>query len=548
MLHWPNGNPPWQVQNTMCGLFASLGNALDQPGFRERFEALRHRGPDDTEIFQPHGAVTLAFHRLAIMDPSHAGDQPFQSPDRQTWLMCNGEVYNYPALRARYEATYAFASHSDCEVILPLYQEYGIAETARRLDAEFALIIWDGAKGKLLAARDPIGIRPLFYGYQRTDGGIQFASEAKVLIDQCDTVKPFPPGHYYDGEGSFIEYRRISHVPAYHADDEQTVCRALRERLIEAVRKRLVADVPVGFLLSGGLDSSLVCGIAAQILKRPLQTFAIGLNEQPIDLPYARQVAEHIGSNHHEVLFSREDTLSCLADVIRATETWDITTIRASIGMYLLCRYIHRETDIKVVLTGEVSDEIFGYKYTDFAPDADAFQRESVKRIDELHYYDVLRADRCISAHSLEARVPFADLDFVSYGMAIAPEMKMNRTGMGKYLLRKAFEGMDLIPDTVLWREKAAFSDAVGHAMVDCLIAEAESLYSDADLSAAAEKYPHATPFSKESLWYRDLFERFYPGRSNWIPAFWMPNREWQGCNVNDPSARVLSNYGNSGS
>jgi len=531
----------------MCGLFGSLGNALALPEFRSSFELLRHRGPDDTEIVQPDGEVTLAFHRLAIMDPTHAGDQPFCDAVRQVWLMCNGEVYNYPELRERYRDSYAFASHSDCEVILPLYEELGIAETARQLDAEFALIIWDQKCRKLFAARDPIGIRPLFYGYGAQDGRIMFASEMKVLSPLCAEVHAFPPGHYYDGEGRFIRYRDISGTLRFNDDPLDKTLLEIRERLIEAVRKRLVADVPVGYLLSGGLDSSLVCGIAAHVLNKPLITYAVGLDQSPIDLPYARKVADFIHSDHHEVRFNRDDTLGCVNEVIWHTETWDITTIRASIGMYLVCRHIHRNSNIKVLLTGEVSDEIFGYKYTDFAPGAEAFQQESVKRIDELYMYDVLRADRCISAHSLEARVPFADLDFVSYCMAIPPELKMNTRNMGKYLLRKAFDGMDILPDEILWREKAAFSDAVGHSMVDYLKAHAETLYSDDELLAAAAKYPFATPFTKESLWYRDVFERFYPGRAGLITDYWMPNKTWQGCDVNDPSARVLANYGGSG-
>lgn len=531
----------------MCGLFAALGQAAAHPGFENAFALLRHRGPDATEIIHLDNRVTLAFHRLAIIDTSHAGDQPFHSPDRRYWLMCNGEIYNHAALRTRYQSTYPFASHSDCEVILPLFTELGLAEAARRLDAEFALIIWDGVAGKLLAARDPIGIRPLFYGYSMLDGGIMFASEAKALTPLCAQVMPFPPGHFYDGEGQFIAYRKMSHTATFCSDSPDRILTEIRERLIEAVRKRLSADVPVGYLLSGGLDSSLVCGIASHILKQPLTTFAIGLDQNPIDLPYARTVADHIGSSHHEVLFNQANTLSCVPDVIRHTETWDITTVRASIAMYLLCQYIHSKTQIKVLFTGEVSDEIFGYKYTDFAPNADAFQLESIKRIDELHYYDVLRADRCIAAHSLEARVPFADLDFVSYGMAIPPALKMNSNGMGKYLLRKAFDGMGIIPEAVLWREKAAFSDAVGHSMVDYLKMHAENLYNDQALADAAEKYPHAPPFCKEALWYRELFESFYAGHATLIPAFWMPNRDWPGCAVNDPSARVLSNYGASG-
>lgn len=227
--------------------------------------------------------------------------------------------------------------------------------------------------------------------------------------------------------------------------------------------------------------------------------------------------------------------------------TYDITTIRASIGMYLVCKAIHEQTDIRVLLTGEISDELFGYKYTDFAPDAKAFQKESQKRIRELHMYDVLRADRCISVNSLEARVPFGDLDFVKYVMAVDPEMKRNTYGKGKYLLRHAFEQGGYLPDTILWREKAAFSDAVGHSMVDYLKEYAESRYTDEEFESRCRRYTHARPFTKESLLYREIFETYYPGQSEMVTDFWMPNREWEGCNVNDPSARALSNYGDSG-
>jgi asparagine synthase (glutamine-hydrolysing) len=266
-----------------------------------------------------------------------------------------------------------------------------------------------------------------------------------------------------------------------------------------------------------------------------------------IDLKYARQVADYIHSNHHEVIISKKDVWEALEPVIEALGTYDITTIRASIGMYLLCKAIHENSDNRVILTGEISDELFGYKYTDFAPDADAFQKEAEKRIREIHMYDVLRADRCISVNSLEARVPFGDLDFVSYCMSIDPHKKENHYGKGKYLLRKAFEKDALIPESILWREKAAFSDAVGHSLKDDLEELAESMYSDREFEEGIKKYTHARPFTKESLMYRDIFEKYYPGQSEMVVDFWMPNKNWEGCNVNDPSARVLSNYGESG-
>ena len=329
--------------------------------------------------------------------------------------------------------------------------------------------------------------------------------------------------------------------------DEDTVCRGLHDLLTAGVEKRLDADAPLGFLLSGGLDSSLVCAIAARKLNKPLRTFSIGMDVDAIDLKYARKVAEFIGSDHTEVIITKEDVLAALEPVVALLGTYDITTIRASIGMYLVCKYIHEHTDIRVLLTGEISDELFGYKYADFAPDAAAFQHEAEKRIRELHMYDVLRADRCISVNSLEARVPFGDLAFVRYAMAIDPALKMNRHDMGKYLIRQAFADDHILPEEILWRQKAAFSDAVGHSMVDDLKAYAESLYTDETFRAGCAKYDFARPFTKESLLYRQLFEKYYPGQAAMVSGFWMPNRDWPGCDVDDPSARVLANYGESG-
>ena len=409
----------------------------------------------------------------------------------------------------------------------------------KMLDAEFACIIYDGDKGKYIAARDPIGIRPLYYGFDAT-GTIIFASEAKNLVGIAKEIMPFPPGHYYI-DGKFICYSDIARVDEVFKDDIETVCKNIHDKLVAGV-----ADAKVGFLLSGGLDSSLVCSIAAKKSEAPIKTFAIGMSEDAIDLKYAKEVAEFIGSDHKEIIITKDDVLSSLETVIHLLGTFDITTIRASMGMYLICKAIHEQTDIRVLLTGEISDELFGYKYTDFAPSAEAFQKEAEKRIRELHMYDVLRADRCISVNSLEARVPFGDLDFVKYVMAVDPEMKLNKYGKGKYLLRHAFEG-DYLPESILYREKAAFSDAVGHSMVDYLKEYAEVFYTDDEFEEKRIKYSHAVPFTKESLLYREIFEKYYPGQGKMIVDFWMPNREWEGCDVDDPSARVLANYGDSG-
>ena len=525
----------------MCSIMGYCSRSAAFDAFMEGFSRTKSRGPDDSRIVET-GEGLLGFHRLSIMGLTPSGMQPFKLGE--SYVVCNGEIYGFKKLKEELSEKYTFKSESDCEILLPLYQEYG-TEMFAMLDAEFACIIYDGDAGEFIAARDPIGIRPLYYGYDK-EGAVIFASEAKNLTGLTDKIMPFPPGHYYKS-GQFIRYCDIAEVDCICRDDPETVCRNIHDKLTAGVEKRLVADAKVGFLLSGGLDSSLVCAIAAKKSKEPIRTFAIGMREDAIDLKYARQAADYIGSDHTEVYMTPDEVISSLETVIQLLGTYDITTIRASIGMYLVCRAIHEQTDIRVLLTGEISDELFGYKYTDFAPDAAAFQTESQKRIRELHMYDVLRADRCISVNSLEARVPFGDLDFVKYVMSVDPELKINTYGKGKYLLRRAFEGGDYLPEDILWREKAAFSDAVGHSMVDYLKEYAERKYTDKEYESICKKYAYARPFTKESLLYREIFETYYPGQAEMIAGYWMPNKEWEGCDVKDPSARVLSNYGDSG-
>ncbi len=524
----------------MCSIMGYCGSSAPLAEFEKGFGETVSRGPDDSRIIDTKKGL-LGFHRLAIMGLTPEGMQPFSL--NGSYVVCNGEIYGFKKLKEALEGKYTFKSDSDCEILLPLYREYGVGMFSM-LDAEFALIIYDGEADEYIAARDPIGIRPLYYGYDRS-GVIVFASEAKNLVGICKKVMPFPPGHYWKN-GEFICYNDISHAKSYSGDTLEKIFANIHDKLVAGVEKRLVADAKVGFLLSGGLDSSLVCAIAQKKSKTPIRTFAIGMEYDAIDLKYAKQVADYIGSDHTEVIMTKEQVLASLDDVIHLLGTFDITTIRASMGMYLLCKWIHENTDIRVLLTGEISDELFGYKYTDFAPSAKEFQLESEKRIYELHMYDVLRADRCISVNSLEARVPFGDLDFVKYVLSIDPEKKLNTYGKGKYLLRKAFEG-DYLPYDILYREKAAFSDAVGHSMVDYLKEFAETQYTDEEFSEKCSKYTHAAPFTKESLLYREIFEKYYPGQSEMIVDFWMPNKNWEGCKVNDPSARVLSNYGASG-
>ena len=526
----------------MCSIIGYCGPVTDLDAFQAGFQRTVSRGPDDSRVVKA-GEGLLGFHRLAIMGLTPEGMQPFGLEG--SYAVCNGEIYGFEKLKGELTGKgYTFQSGSDCEILLPLYREYGVDMFAM-LDAEFACILYDGQTGEFIAARDPIGIRPLYYG-RDSRGTIIFASEPKNLLGLTDKIMPFPPGHYYK-DGKFVCYHDIAKTTHFCYDELEILCRNIREKLTAAVDKRLVADAKVGFLLSGGLDSSLVCAIAAKRSKTPIRTFAIGMDTDAIDLKYARQVANYIGSDHREIIITKEDVLSSLETVVELLGTYDITTIRASMGMYLICKAIHEQTDVRVLLTGEISDELFGYKYTDFAPDAESFQAEAKKRVDEIYMYDVLRADRCISANSLEARVPFGDLDFVKYVMAVDPELKMNTYGKGKYLLRHGFEQGGYLPDEILWREKAAFSDAVGHSMVDYLKGYAENKYTDAEFKSRCERYTYARPFTKESLLYREIFEKYYPGQAEMVVDFWMPNKSWEGCDVDDPSARALSNYGASG-
>ena len=524
----------------MCSIIG-LSKCDDFEKIKKSFEKSNSRGPDGTSYYNANSAL-LGFKRLAIMGLNEFGMQPFSYDDKV--LVCNGEIYGFRDIKIELlKKGYSFKSDSDCEILLPLFKEFGF-EMFSKLDAEFALIIYDKKEDKIIAARDPLGIRPLYYGKSKSNDTYIFASEPKILADLVEDIFPFPPGYYFDGE-KFIQYSFITDVESKHTR-MRDVEKNIHSLLVEGVRKRLDSDAPIGFLLSGGLDSSLVCSIATKILKKPIETFAIGMEKDAIDLKYAKEVADYLKTNHHEVIITRDDVISSLEEVIYNLATYDITTIRASVGMYLLCKYIHENTDIKVLLTGEISDELFGYKYTDYAPNPEEFQKESKKRIDEIHMYDVLRADRCISSNSLEARVPFGDLAFVKYVMEIDPKIKMNRYNKGKYLLRKAFEG-DYLPKDILYREKAAFSDAVGHSLVEDIKEFAEDYYTDEEFEINRKKYTFAQPFTKESLMYREIFEKYYPGQAHMIKDFWMPNKSWKGCDVDDPSARFLKNYGDSG-
>ncbi|MBS7456196.1 asparagine synthase B [Coralloluteibacterium stylophorae] len=515
----------------MCSIFAILDIRGDdaaalRPLALEASRCMRHRGPDWSGVHVDDGAV-LVHERLAIVGLD-SGAQPLYSPDRRHVLAVNGEIYNHRALRASLEHAYDFATHSDCEVVLPLYRDgpdpEAIAAWLNRLEGMFAFVLWDSMERRWLIARDPVGIVPLYWG-RDADGCLHVASEMKGLAERCEHVEEFPPGHFWtDADPAPRRYwtprwRDYATVAGAGAGRD-----AIRHALEEAVRSHLMCDVPYGVLLSGGLDSSLVAAIAKKYAARrieddsrseawwpQLHSFAIGLPGSP-DLAAAAQVAAHIGTVHHGIEFSVQEGLDALPEVIRHLETYDVTTVRASTPMYLMARRI-RAMGIKMVLSGEGSDELFGgYLYFHKAPDARALHEETVRKLDALHLFDCLRANKSMAAWGVEARVPFLDRGFVDAAMSLDPEVKLSGRARGrieKQFLREAFAGY--LPDPILWRQKEQFSDGVGYSWIDSLRAHAEAAVGDADLAAAAERFPHNTPQTREAYLYRDLFHRHYP-------------------------------------
>lgn len=519
----------------MCGILAVFG-AVDDLNLQQAAAAaaaLAHRGPDGRGMHVQPGVGALLHRRLAIMDPE-AGRQPLFGRDGAA-VVHNGEIYNHAQLRRDLvERGRYLVTGSDSEVLAHLYEVHGEA-FVDRLDGVFAFAAM--RDDDWLVARDPIGVKPLYYGRDEA-GNLWFASELKALVGRCTWFKVFPPGHVYTRRGGLRRwYDRpwLGGQASYRRD-----AAGLRERFEAAVDKRLMSDVPIGVLLSGGLDSSLVAALAARLVRRrdpaaKLMSFAIGVDNDSPDLRAAREVAAFIGTDHHEIALDVEQGVAALRDIIWHVESYDVPTVRASIPMYFLSRYI-RERGVKVVLSGEGSDEIFGgYLYFYFADDPESFQRETVERVRNLHLSDVLRADKSTMAHGLEARVPFLDLAFLDLAMSIDPVLKRplapdnGRVGrMEKALLRTAFADPadPLLPVSVLWRQKEQFSDGVGYGWVDRLKAHAESAVSDDELAEAADRFPYETPTSKEGYLYRAIFSTIFPGEhaarcvTRWVPRW----------------------------
>jgi len=549
----------------MCGIVGIFqikeqSQAMRQKALRMS-QKIRHRGPDWSGIYCG-GSAILAHERLSIVDPE-SGGQPLFSPDRKQVLAVNGEIYNHQEIRRRYAGKYEFQTGSDCEVILALYREKGI-DFLEDLNGIFAFALYDEESNEYLIARDPIGVIPLYIGYD-ADGTVYVASELKALEGQCENYEPFLPGHYVHGRMEepfhFTRYYQRDWMQYDAVKDNTASVQAIHDALETAVKRQLMSDVPYGVLLSGGLDSSVISAIAEKYSEMRIEdnsqtraywprlhSFAVGLKGAP-DLAKAKMVADHIGTVHHEINYTIQEGLDAIRDVIYFIETYDVTTVRASTPMYLLARVI-KSMGIKMVLSGEGADEIFGgYLYFHKAPSAKDFHEETVRKLSKLHLYDCLRANKSLSAWGVEGRVPFLDKEFLDVAMRTNPEAKMcpGKT-MEKKIVREAFA--DMLPEAVVWRQKEQFSDGVGYSWIDTLKAVTAAAVSDEQMAHAAERFPINPPKNKEEYYYRSIFAEHFPSDS---AALSVPSEasvacstakalEWDEAfkNMNDPSGRAV--------
>jgi asparagine synthase (glutamine-hydrolysing) len=555
----------------MCGIWGLLGsfNNLKESEKYEIFNKIKNRGPDksiyfdiaDIKLNDKTIPVKLGFHRLSIMDTTFNGDQPFflELNKRKLVLLCNGEIYNFKKIKEKYN--FNFKSNSDCEVILHLYAQGGIDLVLSELIGEFAFVILDAEENKpvkLYLSRDQLGVRPLFYCYSKSNFG--FCSTMSGLINEKiqinDNITPLKPGSFckvtIDKKLNFTienkEYYDFNFPVNLNNNNLELIKKNVRNLFTKVVEERMISDRPLGALLSGGLDSSLVCSIAARYLKKKnkkLYTFSIGIPGST-DKEYAKMVSNHIGSIHKHIEFTNEDFLNALKSTIKCTETYDITTVRASTGQYLVSKWISENTDIKVLLIGDGSDELCsGYMYFHNAPTPFDSHLENIKLLKEIYLYDVLRADRGIASNGLEARVPFLDYRFVDYYMSIDPKLRVPTEGIEKWLLRESFNVDDYLPFEILFRKKEAFSDGVSgedESWFSIIQKKMNNEIKDNVYDELLKKYTHCKPTSKEALYYRLVFEEYFGDKQvqNVIPQYWLPN--WCG-DIKEPSARVLDVY-----
>ncbi len=547
----------------MCGIACIFHIKDDVMSLRPKAltmsKRIRHRGPDWSGIYCGASAI-MCHERLSIVDPE-SGGQPLFSPDRKQVLAVNGEIYNHQDIRARYTDKYPFSTGSDCEVVLALYRDKGI-NFLEDLNGIFAFALYDEEKDDFLIARDPIGVIPLYIGFD-ADGKVYCASELKALEGLCERYEPFLPGHYYLGsEGKMVRWYKRDWEDYEAVQHGSTAAGDVHDALEAAVKRQLMSDVPYGVLLSGGLDSSVISAVANKYAARRvesgdkqaawwprLHSFAVGLKGAP-DLAKAREVADFIGTVHHEINYTIQEGLDAVRDVIYYIETYDVTTVRASTPMYLLARVI-KSMGIKMVLSGEGADEVFGgYLYFHKAPDAKAFHEETVRKLGKLHLYDCLRANKSLSAWGVEGRVPFLDKEFLDVAMRLNPEAKMcpGQT-IEKRIVREAFA--DMLPESVAWRQKEQFSDGVGYSWIDTLKQITAEAVTDEQMAHAAERFPINPPMNKEEYYYRSIFEEYFPSESAArsvpsVPSVACSTAEalaWDASfkNLNDPSGRAVA-------
>ncbi|MEO9894504.1 asparagine synthase B [Aurantibacter sp.] len=547
----------------MCGIVCAFDLKQEAEGLRpqvlEMSKKIRHRGPDWSGIYSDD-KVIMAHERLAIVDPA-SGQQPLFSEDKNLVLAANGEIYNHRELRKQFEGKYNFQTASDCEIILALYKEKGV-DFIDEMNGIFGFALYDVEKDEYFIARDHMGIIPLYIGWDQ-NGTFYVASELKALEGVCTKIELFPPGHYMSSsDGKFVKWWNREWREYEAVKENETSIAAVKEALEAAVHRQLMSDVPYGVLLSGGLDSSVTSAIAKKYAQKriesddtseawypQLHSFSVGLEGSP-DLAAAQKVADYIGTVHHEIKFTIQEGLDAIKDVIYNIETYDITTIRSSTPMYLMARVI-KSMGIKMVLSGEGADEIFGgYLYFHKAPNAQEFHEETVRKLDKLHMYDCLRANKSLMAWGIEGRVPFLDKEFIDVAMRLNPEDKMiNGERMEKWIIRKAFE--DMLPESVAWRQKEQFSDGVGYSWIDTLKEVVDEAVSDEQLANAKFRFPIQTPQNKEEFYYRSIFEEHFPSDA---AALSVPQEasvacstqialEWDEAfkNMNEPSGRAIA-------
>lgn len=538
----------------MCGIFAYISkDKIDEYKYKDLVkEGLKcqHRGPDNTKYRMENDYIFLQFHRLCINDLSSSGDQPLTHPDDfNIVLICNGEIYNHMNLADKFNIK--TKSKSDCEIILHLYKKIGFEQTIKELDGVFACVLVDLTEKIVYAARDRLGVRSMYFGEDDNFNNYGFSSELKSLHSLFKNIEQFPPGKIWDSktknfqtyfEPSMFIPKTLGKKNKISENDLEPILYNIKNLFEKAVKKRLMSERNIGCLLSGGFDSSIVAAIISkQIYPKKLNTFSIGLHGSP-DLKYAKIVSDHIGSIHHEIIVSEKEMLDFLDEDIRIIETYDTTTIRASTPMLLLSNYIKKNTDIVVIYSGEGSDEASGsYLYFHNAPNYIEFAKETRRLLRDLSYFDVLRCDKSTAGAGLEVRVPFLDQDFMKYYMEINPYLKMPKTfPIEKYLLRKSFDNDDLLPQEVLWRVKEGMSDGVSSqskGWYEIIQEHISKMYTDEEFNILKSKYTWNPPLSKEALYFREVFNKYYPDRDKTIPYYWLP--KWSG-NITEPSARVL--------